>query len=297
MPVIHYQHCPVCGGANIKPVLSARDFTVSQQAFSIWECADCTLRFTQDVPDQESIGPFYQSETYISHSDTKKGIVNSAYHLVRRFTLNEKVKLIRRVTGKRSGRILDIGAGTGAFLDQLNKAGWKVTGLEPDAGARSVATEKYGLHLKEPASLFSLEAGAYDAITMWHVLEHVHDLHQYIERIRELLAPGGALILGLPNYQSEDAFIYAENWAAYDVPRHLYHFSPASVKKLLSLHGMSVKSLLPMWFDSFYISLLSEQYKNGKPGYIAAVLNGLRSNKKAFSAPENASSVIYIAGK
>lgn len=297
MPVIHYQQCPVCNGSEIQPVLSARDFTVSGQPFSIWECADCGLRFTQDVPDQETIGPFYQSDAYISHSDTKKGLVNAIYHQVRNFTLKQKRKLIIRVTGKMQGRILDIGAGTGAFLDQMHQRGWKVTGLEPDAGARSVAAEKYRLELLELSGLTKPDPGTYDAITMWHVLEHVHELHSYIHTIRELLVPGGVLVLALPNYKSEDARIYGENWAAYDVPRHLYHFCPASVKKLLSIHDMELQSIHPMWFDSFYISLLSEQYQHGKPGYGRAILNGLRSNRKAISNKEIASSLIYIARK
>ena len=295
MAVIHYQHCPVCGGSGINPVLSARDFTVSGLSFSIWECTDCRLRFTQDVPDQESIGPYYQSDAYISHSDTKKGLVNSVYHQVRNFTLKQKRKLITRITGRSHGRILDIGAGTGAFLDQMSQAGWKVTGLEPDAGARMIAAEKYRLQLLEPSGFHQLETGSYDAITLWHVLEHVHDLHAYVERIRTLLAPGGVLVLALPNYSSEDARIYAENWAAYDVPRHLYHFCPSAVKQLLLMHGLKIQSIRPMWFDSFYISLLSEQYRHGRPGYFKAFLNGLRSNNKAISNKEKGSSLIYIA--
>lgn len=296
MSKIHYQFCPACNSNQIQPVLAATDHTVSGTAFEIWECANCTLRFTQDVPDATAIAPYYQSENYISHSDTNKGLVNYAYHLVRRFTLKNKRKLIGRLTGKSRGHVLDIGAGTGAFLNEMKDHGWQVTGIEPDPGARSVARHRYQLELQDASAFYGLPAGTYDVITLWHVLEHVHDLHPYLRHLETLLAPGGILLLALPNYTSGDAKQYGAWWAAYDVPRHLYHFSPASVKALLSQYGFTVSSLHAMWFDSFYISMLSEQYKNkGQKGYLRAVMAGLRSNSKAIGSPEAASSIIYCA--
>ncbi|KIC94482.1 class I SAM-dependent methyltransferase [Flavihumibacter solisilvae] len=297
MAVIHYTTCPVCDSTNISPVTKAKDHTVSGETFIIWECADCRLRFTQDVPDSDSIGPYYKSENYISHSDTSKGMVNRLYHLVRNHTLRQKRKLLVRSTKKRTGAILDIGAGTGAFLNEMKQAGWRVTGLEPDAGARAVAAERYSLNLLEPSTLFQLETGSFDAITMWHVLEHVHTLQDYIKRVKELLKPGGWFIIALPNYTSLDAMHYGEAWAAYDVPRHLYHFSPESVKQLLQRNGLTYREGRPMWFDSFYISMLSEQYLHGKPGHVSAFIKGLTSNKNALSNKESASSLIYLAQK
>ncbi|WP_332734464.1 class I SAM-dependent methyltransferase [Flavihumibacter sp.] len=297
MPVIHYQNCPVCGDAAIQPVMEAKDHTVSGEIFSIWQCNNCKLRFTQDVPDAGSIGPYYQSENYISHSDTKKGLVNSAYHLVRQYTLKQKRKLVQNTSGKNTGSILDLGAGTGAFLNEMKEHGWTVTGLEPDAGARKHAHDRYGLSFADAENLFKLNEKSFDIISMWHVLEHVHDLHAYINQIRTLLVEGGLFILALPNYTSDDAAYYRSHWAAYDVPRHLYHFSPLSVRTLLAQHGLEIRSMHPMWFDSFYISMLSEQYKKGKQGYISAFVEGIRSNKKALSNTESASSIIYCAFK
>ncbi|MCG7858025.1 class I SAM-dependent methyltransferase [Flavihumibacter sediminis] len=297
MPVIHYQNCPVCGDAAIQPVMEAKDHTVSGEIFSIWQCNNCKLRFTQDVPDAGSIGPYYQSENYISHSDTKKGLVNSAYHLVRQYTLKQKRKLVQNTSGKNTGSILDLGAGTGAFLNEMKEHGWTVTGLEPDAGARKHAHDRYGLNFADAENLFKLNEKSFDIISMWHVLEHVHDLHAYINQIRTLLVEGGLFILALPNYTSDDAAYYRSHWAAYDVPRHLYHFSPLSVRTLLAQHGLEIRAMHPMWFDSFYISMLSEQYKKGKQGYISAFVEGIRSNKKALSNTESASSIIYCAFK
>jgi 2-polyprenyl-3-methyl-5-hydroxy-6-metoxy-1,4-benzoquinol methylase len=295
MPVIHYKCCPVCGSESISRVLDATDHTVSKESFQIWECGNCHLRFTQDVPDAVSIVPYYQADSYISHTDTRKGLINSAYHLVRNFTLKQKRKLLESVSGKKKGRVLDIGAGTGAFLAEMVGAGWEVTGLEPDPGARKLAQERYHLNFAEPEKLFTLAPASFDVVTLWHVLEHVHQLQEYIALCKKILVPGGELIIAVPNYTAADAVSYGASWAAYDVPRHLYHFSPSSVRHLLSLHNFRLTSMKPMWFDPFYISMLSEQYKNGRANHVSAFWNGLLSNKKALSNTESASSIIYIA--
>lgn len=295
--MIHYSGCPVCHSENIQAQLTAKDHTVSQQDFAIWHCHNCTARFTQDVPAPDAIGAYYASENYISHSDTKKGIINSLYHIVRKRTLNAKRKLVAAATGMSAGSILDIGCGTGAFLHTMQQAGWHITGLEPDALARSKAAELYNIHPQQPAALFNLQPGSLNAITMWHVLEHVHELHAYIKQTGSLLATNGKLFIAVPNYTSKDAAIYGKHWAAYDVPRHLYHFSPQSMENLLVQHGLQLIAVKPMWYDSFYVSMLSEQYKNGKGNIIKAVLNGLRSNMKALGNVRTCSSVIYVIGK
>jgi 2-polyprenyl-3-methyl-5-hydroxy-6-metoxy-1,4-benzoquinol methylase len=292
--MILYDSCPCCGQKNIVLALAVEDYTVSHKRFEIWECQNCTLRFTQNVPDAGEIGAYYQSDYYISHSDTNEGFINKLYHKVRVHTLGQKRKLVENKTGKSSGSILDIGCGTGAFLHTMEKAGWKITGLEPDEGARKKALELYGLHISNSEKLFSLPAGSFDAITMWHVLEHVHELHASVKRLKELLKPGGKLFIAVPNYTCYDEKIYNEYWAAYDVPRHLYHFSPASMKTLLSLHGMRLNSIKPMWYDSFYVSMLSEKYKSGKAHFLKAFFEGGISNFKAIFSTEECSSVIYI---
>ena len=179
----------------------------------------------------------------------------------------------------------------------MHKAGWNTTSLEPDGDARARAKDLYGLESKPAAELYSLSHGSYDAITLWHVLEHVHRLHEYLDTFYDLLRPGGVLIIAVPNYTSQDAKTYAENWAAYDVPRHLYHFSPKSMQKLLNLHHFKLLDKKPMWFDSFYVSLLSEKYISGKSNFVKAFSNGLLSNMKAIGKPANCSSIIYIGQK
>ena len=294
--IIHHTTCPLCGSESIHSVLTARDHTVSKETFEIWECDGCGGRFTQDIPDAESIGKYYQSENYISHSNTQQGLVNKLYHRVRKITLEQKRKLLQKVTGLPTGSLLDVGAGTGFFVDTMRKAGWKVTGLEPDATARAKAGEM-NILLNDSKDLFQLPAESFDAITLWHVLEHVHALHDYIEQLKKLLKKDGRLIIAVPNYTAADAKKYGEYWAAYDVPRHLYHFSPGSMQALLKMHGFTLLSTHPQWFDSFYVSLLSEQYKTGKSQMLSGAWSGLNSNMTALGAATRCSSVIYVAAK
>jgi 2-polyprenyl-3-methyl-5-hydroxy-6-metoxy-1,4-benzoquinol methylase len=295
--LIHYNNCPVCGSAAIKKVLSAKDHTVSGEDFSVVECQNCSLRFTQDVPDAASIAPYYKSEEYISHTNTSKGLINSLYQSVRKRTLKQKRKLVEKETAIVKGSMLDLGAGTGAFVNEMKLAGWETTGLEPDPDARKVANELYGIDLGEISQFYQLPEKSFDAITMWHVLEHVHDLQGYIVKLRSLLKEKGKLIVAVPNYTSKDAGKYAEHWAAYDVPRHLYHFSPRSMQVLTEKNGLKITEYKPMWFDSFYVSMLSSKYKNGKTNLPGAFFRGLGSNIKAMGDVKKCSSVIYIIEK
>lgn len=295
--MIHFSHCPICNSKNIQQKISAQDFTVSRQRFAIWECIFCTGMFTQEVPDQNEIGPYYQSDTYISHSDTKEGVVNQLYHQIRNFTLGIKKRLVQKETGKTSGHLLDVGCGTGAFLNTMKQSGWKITGLEPDEQASKKAEELYGITTQWPDKLFQLEKNKYDAITLWHVLEHVHTLQDYVSTLRDLLSSSGVLFIAVPNYTSYDAQHYKENWAAYDVPRHLYHFSPQSMEALMNKHGMSIKKIKPMWFDSFYVSMLSEKYKNNQGNIIKAFFIGFISNFISLFNHKKCSSVIYVVKK
>ncbi len=294
---IFHQYCPSCGSASIQNCLSAKDYTVSNEVFDIWHCDSCSLRFTQAIPVAEAIGPYYQSTSYVSHSDTNEGLINRLYHLVRNFTLKSKLALLKDVTGLQTGALLDVGAGTGAFSNIMATNGWQVTSLEPDDTARKVAKDKYHLELQSPSDLYYLKNNQFDAIAMWHVLEHVHDLQGYLNQFHDILKPNGKLVIAVPNYTSYDATYYGSSWAAYDVPRHLYHFSPQSIDTLAKLKGFTVKAYKPMWFDSFYVSMLSEQYKNGKGNLVAAFFRGLVSNIKTIGNPKNCSSVIYVLAK
>ncbi|HXB94514.1 MAG TPA: class I SAM-dependent methyltransferase [Puia sp.] len=298
MSLLHYSDCPSCHSDRVQPVLTAIDHTVSHASFSIWQCEQCSLRFTQDVPDAAAIGDYYRSENYISHSNTSKGLVNSLYHLVRRETMAEKYRLVASATRIRQGKLLDIGAGTGAYVAYMESKGWECMGLEPDEGARGVANTDHQVQLLDMEQLFTLPPDSFDAITLWHVLEHVHDLHGYIRQLKTLIRRSGRIFIAVPNYLSYDARTYQGNWAAYDVPRHLYHFSPAAMQTLLGEHGLQLQGSQPMWFDSYYISMLSEKYRgNGRGNLLRAAVTGFLSNAKAFINKSRCSSLIYVVSK
>lgn len=291
--MIYYNSCPLCGSSQIHEALSAKDYTVSKETFPIFHCGGCGGRFTQHVPDNANIGRYYQSEEYISHSETKQGLINRLYHSVRKITLRSKQNWVRSAARIKQGNLLDIGCGTGAFLHYMQTGGWTITGLEPDENARRNAQTLYNITPLPIDQLFTLPEKQYDAITMWHVLEHVHELHRYLDRIRQLLKPGGALLIAVPNYTSSDASHYGEYWAAYDVPRHLYHFSPDSMAQLLAQHNIKLIKKHPMVFDGFYVSLLSEKYKTGKSRLFAGFFHGFRSYRKGLKNVDRCSSIVY----
>ena len=295
--MIHYKNCPICKSDSIQPAFSAKDFTVTNEIFPIWECGKCTAMFTQDIPSQEQIGKYYQSENYISHSDTQEGFINKLYHRIRKRTLTKKMQLVKIETGLQTGAILDVGCGTGAFLNTMQQSGWKITGLEPDEGARKTAKSLYNIQPLPSPQIFEFPQSTFDAITAWHVMEHVHQLHEYVDQLKKIISSKGKIFIAVPNYTSQDASHYSTYWAAYDVPRHLYHFSPKSMAVLMEMHGMKVEKIKPMWFDSFYVSMLSEQYKNGKGNIISAFFVGLMSNFKTVFNKEKCSSVIYVIRK
>ena len=292
---VNYTYCPVCKNNAFDPVLIAADNTVTKESFTIAECSMCGLRFTLNAPAEAAIYKYYQSSAYISHSNTKRGIINLLYHGARFFTMMSKERLVKKESKRQVGMLLDIGSGTGTFAHTMERAGWSVTGLEPDPEARALAVKKYNCDIYPSEDLFRLPAETYSVITMWHVLEHVHQLDDYIKRIKELLAPNGKLIVAVPNYTSKDAAVYGADWASYDVPRHLYHFSPKSMRILMKRHGLRVVKTRRMWLDSFYISLLSEKNRNGS--FLRGLWNGFSSNITALIRREKCSSLIYVIDK
>ena len=284
-------NCPICKGTNFAPFLVCKDYTVSQENFTIVSCKDCNFKFTNPRPSDSEIWKYYKSEDYVSHSDTKKGLINRLYHAVRTRTLKQKLGLISQYVSR--GTMLDYGCGTGMFLKTCADAGWKSFGFEPDPDARKLAAEK-GLVVADTKE--ELSKTKYDIITLWHVLEHVTDLNQTLEFFSKQLTDKGRLIIAVPNHTSAEAKRYKEFWAGYDVPRHIYHFEINTIKKLLGNFGFSLEETKPMKFDSYYVSMLSEKYKTGSMNYVIAFLNGLKSNLAAKN-PAQYSSVIYIFKK
>lgn len=243
-------------------------------------------------PDETTLPDYYKSEEYISHTDSRHSLFDRSYQWVKNYMVRKKLNWISSLRNE-SGYLLDIGAGTGDFLKEAKKRGWNVSGTEPNEKARSLAKQK-DIQLQQDTGV--LPAGKFDVISMWHVLEHVSDLEAQIEELQRLLKKDGLLVIAVPNYKSLDAKKYKENWAAYDVPRHLYHFSRESISKIFSEKGFRLVEIKPLLFDSFYVSLLSEKYRSGKVNSINGFITGLKSNLRAKNTGEY-SSLIYFLQK
>jgi 2-polyprenyl-3-methyl-5-hydroxy-6-metoxy-1,4-benzoquinol methylase len=243
--------------------VTCRDHTVSGESFRIVECDRCGFRFTNPRPSANEIGRYYESEDYTPHQDTSRGLIDRLYRWVRLYTLRSKYRLITSLMAAPPGRLLDFGCGTGEFLNLCQSRGWETRGLEPDPTAQDVAAEQYGLSVDAPDQIQSIPDDHFDIITLWHVLEHVPELSKTVEQLKRTLAPGGTLVVAVPNCASFDAQFYGQYWAAYDVPRHLYHFRPDDIRRLFDSSGMTVSDIRPMRLDAFYVSLLSEQYRDG----------------------------------
>lgn len=286
-------HCPLCNSGQFNLYLTCKDYTVSKQEFPITVCKNCNFKFTNPRPAETQLGRYYESEDYISHTNQSNNFINSLYKLARLYTIQQKGKLLAKWSKK--GKLLDIGCGTGEFLAYNKQLGWSVRGVEVNPKARAQAEAQ----LKQPidASLEDITTDqSFQAISLWHVLEHLSDLKESCEQIVKLLAPGGTLFVAVPNCDSYDAQYYGEHWAGYDVPRHLYHFTPASMKQLWHSFGMQVEAVLPMTLDAYYVSMLSEKYKTGKNNMVKAAWVGMRSNQKARISG-NYSSLIYVIRK
>jgi 2-polyprenyl-3-methyl-5-hydroxy-6-metoxy-1,4-benzoquinol methylase len=298
MPLETLDHCPVCQSSTFSNYLNVEDYTVSHKEFTIQQCNECYFLFTNPRPPIEDIGAYYQSENYISHHDGGTDLMSKIYNGVRNHTIKQKVELINQLNGGK-GSMLDIGCGTGSFIQACKNDGWKVSATEPDNDARMIASRRVGGEIFNNILAPELQNEKFKIISLWHVLEHIHDLNETISWLREHLDENGKLIIAVPNPQSFDAQKYRKFWAAYDVPRHLYHFTKASMKNLMNRHQLHVKQVLPMWFDSFYVSMLSSKYKAGAVSLLDTATTGLLSNFKGKSGQDgtNTSSLIYIITK
>jgi 2-polyprenyl-3-methyl-5-hydroxy-6-metoxy-1,4-benzoquinol methylase len=273
----------------MKFYLKTKDYSVSKETFELFLDQELDMLITK--PEPQVLDLYYDSEVYISHTDANVSFVDKIYQRVKKINLKNKLKVVGNHA--EGNNLLDVGAGTGDFLVVAKENGWSVSGVEPNTKARNRASEK-GMDLKTTLEDFSNEK--FDVITLWHVLEHLPNLTDQVTRLSGLLKKNGTIIIAVPNYKSFDAKYYKAHWAAFDVPRHLWHFSQSSIAKLFLKENLIVSKIYPMIFDAFYVSLLSEKYKTGKQNFFAAFYVGLRSNINAWRTKEY-SSLIYVLKK
>ncbi len=287
-------NCVIC--ASLKPLhkkqYQLKDHALTGEVFDISKCEECGAMLTDPRPSSQEIGKYYDFKEYISHSDDAPGVVNRLYQLARKWTTSGKINLINQVSKKRTHprHLLDYGCGTGFFLNKAKLKGWNVTGVEVNDKARFAASQRatiavYDQYINLPSEI------TYDVITLWHVLEHVHFLSSTVESLLNKLKPDGSMIIAVPNIYSMDAKSYDQWWAAYDVPRHLYHFTPLSIAKLVDRYDAKIVRQIGQPMDAYYISMLSEKYRGGN--VIGALIKGLKSNISAWRT-KNYSSIIYV---
>ncbi len=292
-------HCPICGGKKFSQTATSIDYTVSQETFNIIACTNCDFTLTSPRPDLSMLGEYYLSENYISHSNKAATFLDRIYLLARKFTLRWKVKILKTYyPAEKNIHVLDYGCGTGEFLKSCKEAGFDIYGVEPSQTAREKSSDTNSITIHK--SIDDLGQTKFSIITMWHVLEHVPDFQEILLKLKSQLTDDGILIIAVPNHKSFDALVYKQKWAGYDVPRHLWHFSSDTMKRLLNNIDFKLVDIMGMKLDAYYVSLVSEKYKAANrstlTGYINAFVNGMKSNQKARRTGEY-SSLIYIVKK
>jgi 2-polyprenyl-3-methyl-5-hydroxy-6-metoxy-1,4-benzoquinol methylase len=295
--MVHYDKCPLCNSDAIGEYLQVKDYFLTREKFELVKCSKCGFIFTQDHPDTEETGRYYETPDYISHNDSSGGISASIYRIAREFMLRRKRKMVCNATGLKNGNILDIGSGTGHFLSIMKEGGWQTRGIEINDKAREFSIAEFGLDILPQGSIGSLPSASFDAITLWHVLEHIQDPFTHALEILRLLKPGGVCLIALPNCSSTDAGFYKEFWAAYDIPRHLWHFTYDTFLQFTKKTGFSINSVRPLSLDVFYISFLSEKYKGSRFSFLKGMIMGSGFAFLSLFKKRNNSSLIYSLNK
>lgn len=289
-------HCPLCRSTSLGPGEAIRDHSITKETFAVVTCGTCGFCFTNPRPPADDLDRYYASEDYISHSNRRRGLKEHIYQRARRRAIRGKHALIAQ--HQPTGRVLDIGCGTGQFLAHLASRGYLVQGVEPSTTAREQAIREHALNVVATMDGVPSEE-RFNVVTMWHVLEHVPDLRATFKRLYALLAVGGLLVIAVPDRESWDAEHYGTDWAAWDVPRHLSHFRRNDLRTLLHEHGFELVELRRMWLDAYYIALLSEGYRGRSPAlaFPLALLKGTWSNLSALVGNRPTSSSLYVARK
>jgi 2-polyprenyl-3-methyl-5-hydroxy-6-metoxy-1,4-benzoquinol methylase len=293
--MILLEKCPVCESVNFAAKITCNDHTASKENFNIVSCETCGFTLTNPRPIDEKLGGYYNPDLYISHTNNSSGLFNWLYQNVRAHAIQTKVSLLKSL--KRGGAHLDVGCGTGEFLNACKNSGFNTNGIEPSLLARKQAIENYNLLVSENTDLSQYANSKFDSISMWHVLEHVPNLNKTISHFNRILKPDGKLIIAVPNHNCWDANYYKEYWAAWDVPIHLWHFSKNTIERLFKNHQFNLVKTKPMIFDSYYISLLSEKFMSGKRNFIKGFVIGFISNLFGIFTKKGHSSIIYVFEK
>lgn len=297
MDKLNINACPLCSGEQFEHALTCTDHYASGETFEVIRCAHCGFMMTQGAPVEAEIGRYYESPDYISHTNTRKGLMNFIYHVVRRFMLARKTSLVKRASKLKKGALLDYGTGTGYFADAMARCGWSVKAIEKSPSARDFAKQQFGLEVEAEDALKTYADASFEVVTLWHVMEHLEDLNGMWDTFHRILKKRGILIVAVPNPDSFDAEKYGEWWAAYDVPRHLWHFRPSVMQRFGVRHQFILEERYPMPMDAFYVSMLTEKYKGSRLSFVKGLWTGTLAWFSALGKKERSSSMIYVFRK
>ena len=244
-------NCIICSSESTSPFLMINDRLANiKEDFQLVKC-ECGLVYLNPRPKFENIKKFYQSHEYDPHKNLKNNFRDKTYKIVQKLTLKWKHKIITSFIT--TGALLDIGGGRGAFAKFMKEKGWEVT-LQENFG--KIDKRINGLHhIKKLEELDCSDK--FDVITLWHSLEHIHDIHALFNKINKFLNPVGILLIAVPNINAPERKFYNKNWAPYDAPRHLYHFNLSSLTLLCSNYGYEIVQKFSLYQDTPYNILLS----------------------------------------
>ena len=248
---------------------SVRDELTSNDSFNLYWDKKRKIAWT-DVSNTKDLSKYYKSDQYISHNTMNKSFIQILYNVVRSIMFHYKYRTLKSFV-KPLDKLLDIGCGVGNFLSFMGKKNLNVTGVENNSIALEICKKK---NLKVYDSIENLSDELFDIVSLWHVLEHLPRPNKIIEKIYDLLSSEGVLVIAVPNFSSHDREHYQNRWAALDVPRHLWHFTPDGLEEMLSSAGFELLKKNPLFFDVFYISFLSEKHKGNKLAFILAAIKG-----------------------
>ncbi len=288
--------CIVCEDEKGKLHIKVRDHLVSQEVFDLHKCPTCGFVYIQNPPSPDEAMRYYQTEEYIEHSDSQEGIINKLYHKARSIMLPYKQRMLARYDLPK--KILDVGTGTGYFLNYMKEEKYEVTGIEISDQARNFGKKNFGLDIYHPDELFKENfPGGYSYISFWHVLEHIYEPRRVLMRLHDLMLPEGIIVIALPNHQSMDAGAYGDSWCAYDVPRHLWHFDHDSFKTFAESCGYRLEKTKMLPLDPFYNSIISATYKKSIMSRIMIPLVSGAALAQGWMNSKKASSIIYFLRK
>lgn len=289
--------CPACGSADFADLFHAADHLVTGRQYLIRKCNACGMGWTVNPPAESDAGSYYVSEDYISHTDRKQSISDYLYHIARSFMLGRKKRLVASVTGKSTGLLVDIGSGTGYFASYMKEKGWQVSAIEISEPARQYSLARFGLVALTPGDIKSLTSGSADCMTFWHVLEHLYDPSDWMAEAARILSDSGKCIIALPNFSSADAEWFGLRWAALDVPRHLWHFTPEAFRSFAGSNGFVCEQVTPLPLDLFYISILSYRNQGSSLALIRGLLTGAFLAVRNLLSREKSSSLVFVLSK